>query len=518
MALRVDSNLSPCLLPRLSSGKEGKGDGFVICQLLSDTIMVMKQVTVLITIALCLQLVAATPSQATPAGATLVKELNFVFLHGAGGDACSLQLLEDAIMAQLPAYILEYEQANPGTKISVDSLRRCYPNDVDIYTWAANIVNSLKLHFKNKKNLILIGHSMGGKTALYTVAHNIGNLAENVAMVVTINSPIKSLDGYYVAGGGAPVDYCRARWLLSDRGICDSVVYYDSSQDGKWVGTSKHWLAFISSEGAPLSEQFDIGGVDALPRDMDDSVLPSSAQYSYGADVIYYGEYGHSDLGNNDEAARFIADKTLRYLFGGDIEFSVFSKGGSLEHRANWLPGSDYWEEVVGEVPASSGTVRHTNESFFKWQTWEDVVGECPPGSQRSSYQVSRANRFPFLAGIKEARWLSSDNSGDCRLYLRTWAAPRSTVQVDWSILQRSLLPPGGQRDHYEVRIVTGTPLTSLTRVSWLTDDPSDIRLSIASQAESPFRWFRAEWRVFTKEIRQKRIIDEIPAQPLEVP
>jgi pimeloyl-ACP methyl ester carboxylesterase len=473
----------------------------------------MKRVAVLITIVLCLQLVAATPVHSAPADAALVKELNFVFLHGAGGNACSLQLLEDAIMAQIPDYILQYEQANPGIKIRVDSLRRCYPNDVDIYTWATNIVDSLKQHFKNKKNLILIGHSMGGKTALYTVAHNIGDLADEVAMVVTINSPIKSLDGYYVAGGGAPLDYCRARWLLSDQGICNSVVYYDSSQDGRLVGSSKHWMAFTSSEGAPLSTQFDVGGVDALPRDMDDVLIPISAQYSYGADVIYYGEHGHSDLGNNDEVAQFIADKTLRYIFGGDIEFSVFNEGGSFEHRANWLPGTDSWEDVVGQVPAGSGTVRHTNESFFKWQAWEDVVGGCPPGSQRSSYQVHRTNRFPFLAGIKEARWLSSDNSADCRLYLRTWAAPRSTVQVDWAIFEQGLLPPDGQRDHYEVRIVTGTPLSSITAVSWLTDDPRDLRLRIASQAESPFRWFRAEWQVFIKEIRQKRVIDEIPAQ-----
>lgn len=477
----------------------------------------MKRVTVLITITLCLQLVTATPVQAAPDNATQVKELNFVFLHGAGGNACSLQLLEDAIMAQIPAYILEYEQANPGTKIKVDSLRRCYPNDVDIYTWANNIVDSLEQHFKDKKNLILVGHSMGGKTALYAVAQNIGGLADKVAAVVTINSPIKSLDGYYVVGGGAPVDYCRARWLLSDRGICQSVVYYDSSQDGKWVGSFRHWLAFISSERAPLSEQFDISGVDALPRDMDDILLPITVQYAYGADVIYYGEHGHSDLGSSNEVAHSIADKTLRYIFGGDVEFSVFNIGGSFEHQANWLPGSDYWEEVVGEVPASSGTVRHTNSSFFKWQVWEDVVGSCTDGNQRSGYVVNRTNLFPFLAGIKEARWVSSDNSGGCRLYLRTWAGPRSTVQVDWTILQHGRLPPGNQRDHYEVRIVTGTPLTSITGVSWLTDDPRDLRLNIASQAESPFRWFRVEWRVFGKETRQKRVIDEIPAQPLEV-
>jgi pimeloyl-ACP methyl ester carboxylesterase len=478
----------------------------------------MKRIAVFITIALCLQLVAATPAHSAPDDTTLVKELNFVFLHGAGGGACSTQLLADAFVAQIPAYIQEYEQANPDTKIMVDSLNRCYPNDVDIYTWATNIADSLNLHFKDKKNLILIGHSMGGKTALYAVAHNIGGLADRVAMVVTINSPIKSLNDYYVAGGGAPIDYCRAQWLLPDRGICNSVVYYDSSQDGKLVGNSKHWLAFISSEGSPLSEQFDISGVDALPRDMDDVLIPITAQYSYGADVIYYGEHGHSDLGTDSEVADFIAEKTLRYIFGGDIEFSVFNSGGSFEHRANWLPGSDYWEDIVGEAPASSGTIRHTNRSFFKWQTWVDVVGENLTGNQRSSYQVSRANFFPFLGGIKETHWVSSDNSADGRLYIRTWAAPGSTVEVDWVILEHELLPSGTQRDHYEVRIVTGTPLTSITAVSWVTDDPRDLRLKIASQAESPFRWFQAEWRVYTKEISQKKVIDKIPAQPIAVP
>ena len=38
---------------------------------------------------------------------------------------------------------------------------------------------------------------MGGKAALYAVAHNIGNLADKVAMVVTSNSPIKKLSNYY---------------------------------------------------------------------------------------------------------------------------------------------------------------------------------------------------------------------------------------------------------------------------------------------------------------------------------
>jgi len=444
-----------------------------------------------------------------------VKELNFVFLHGAGGTSCSLQLLADTIMEQVPAHISYYEQAHPGIKIQADSLLRCYPNDVDIKSWANNIAESINKHFPDKENLILIGHSMGGKVALYAVAHNISNLASKVAMVVTINSPIKSLDQYYITGGGSILDYCRARWLLATQGVCDSVAFYDSSQDGLRVASTKHWLAFISGEGAPLSEQFNVGGVDPMPRDIDDSTIPLSAQYSDGADAVYYGEHGHSDFGNLDEVAGFMADQILRYLFGGNIECSVFSRSGTFEHRADWLLGTDYWEDTVGEILASSGRLWHVNQSPTSWQEWQDRLGESLFDDKRSSYQIRLVRGFPFFTGIKEVRWFSPDNLKDSRLYLKTKAAPGDYLEVDWSIYRQGLLPEGSKRDHYEVKILTGTPLTKIERVSWAGDDPRDTRLKIRSEAESPFRWFKAEWKVYAKESRERKVISEIPGRVL---
>ncbi len=473
----------------------------------------MKRLALLIAIGLFIQLGFYSPVQPVLGAPAQVKELNFVFLHGAGGSPCGMQLLADTITEQLPEYILDYEQANPGTEIQVDTLLRCYADDVDVRIWANNIAASIEQHFRDKKNLILIGHSAGGKAALYAVAHNVGGLADKVAMVVTINSPVKSLDEYYVTGGGSVMDYCRARWLLSDEGICNSIAYYDSSQDGGWVGSNKHWLAFISGESAPSSEQFNFGGIDAWPRDMDDSSIPISAQYSDGADVIYYGEYGHSDFTDSDELAGFITEQILHYIFGGDIECSVFARRGTFEHKANWIPGTDYWEDSVGGVLVASGRLEHKNESFFRWRDWEDVVGESSPEGERSRYQVSLVNPFLFFASIQESYWLSADNPEDYRLYLRTRAAPRSRVWVDWSIYREGLLPEGSERNHYEVEIVTGTPLTSIKYVSWLTADPRDLRVRVWSQAESPFRWFEAEWRVYSTEIRQRKIIDELPAK-----
>jgi len=470
---------------------------------------IMKRLAWLVVIGVVILLGISSPAQAQEEP-TRVKQLNFVFLHGAGGNASAIQLLSDTILEEIEPYILAYEEANPDIDIQVDILNRSYPSDVDMQTWANNIADSIGRHFSGKKNIVLIGHSAGGKAALYAVANNVGGIREKVAMVVTINTPIKPLGGYYVTGGASVTDYCRARWLLADRGICDSISNYDSSGDGGWVAENKHWLAFVSSEVAPSSAQFDFGGVDAWPRNMDDSTIPISAQYSDEADVVHYGEHGHGDFSESEVVAGFITEQILDYIFGGIIECSVFVRSGTFEHKANWLPGTDYWEDTLGSVLVDSGRLEHFNESYFWWREWQDVVGECPEGSQRSNYQVSAVNSFLFFTGVGDSHWFVSYDSKDCRLYIRSWAAPRNRVKVDWEIYRQGLLPEGAERDRYEVEIVTGTPLTSIRHVSWLTDDPRDVRLRVMSQAESPFRWFQAEWRVYTKELRERQIIDEL--------
>lgn len=473
----------------------------------------MKRLALLVIVSLCLQPVFTGLARSAPQGPFGVKELNFVFLHGAGGTPCDLQLLADSIMEQLPVRISRYERANPGIKVSTDSLSRCYPANVGIIDWANNISESINKHFADKRNLVLIGHSMGGKAALYAVRNNVGGLGDKVAFVVTINTPVRALEKYYITGGGSLYDYCRARWLLGDRGVCASVAYTDSSEDGIWVGQNKHWLAFVSGERAPLSRQFDVGGIDPFPRDMDDGALPISAQYSDGADVIYYGEYAHDDFKTSGEVALFIAGKILDYIFGGVMEYSVFARGGSFEHKADWWLGTDRWEDIIGDVLAFSGKVWHMNFSHIKGQEWEDIVGHYVYYDKKSRYEIKRVRSSVVFTSIKEVRWLWRDDLEDARLYLRTFAAPRNYIQIDWAIYQQGLLPPGMQRDRYEVEIATGTPLTNITNVFWASDDPRDLRLQVLSQAESPFQWFKARWRVYHKEARQRKVIDKIPVQ-----
>jgi pimeloyl-ACP methyl ester carboxylesterase len=477
---------------------------------------ITKLLSACIAICLCFQLVATVEAQSVPEEPARVKELNFVFLHGAGSNPCKLQLLADSILEEIPAYILSYQKENPDIGIEVDVLNRCYPNDVDIRSWANNIANTVNKYLADKENLILVGHSVGGKAALYAVSHNIGNLADKVVMVVTINSPIKELDSYYVVGGGSVVDYCNNWFSPLGQGGCNSVAYYDSSRDGSKVANSKHWLAFISGELAPLSEQFDFGGLDGWPRDIDDGAIPISAQYADVADVIYYGNYGHSDFADSEELSEYMANQILHYIFGGYLGYSVLARNGSYEHRAGWLPGTDFWQDVVGDVVASSGVIEHKNESYFWWQEWEDVVGDCIPGEKRSSYSVSRAGSIPFFTSIKEWGWFNTDDKEDCRLRIRTRAAPRTSIKVNWSTYVQGLLPEGFERDRYEINIVTGTPLTSIAYTSWLTDDPRDVNIKVWSKAERPFRWFQVEWRVYFIEPKERKVINEIPSKLLE--
>ncbi len=478
---------------------------------------IVKWLSIAVAVALCLQL-GFSGATVSAANGPAVKELNFVFLHGAGGNPCGPQLLADSVLEQIPDYILKYQQANPGVEVKVNVLNRCYPSDVDVETWAANIADSIDNHFAGRGNLILIGHSMGGKSALYAVAKNIDNLAERVKLVVTINSPIKSLNKYQLVGGGSFSDFCRAGWLVRpDHGVCASVGSYDSSEDGKWVSQNRHWLAFISGENSPLSPQFDYGGFDPYPRDMDDGALPISAQYSDGADVIYYGEHGHSDFTLIKEVAASMAGEILTYIFGGTIECSVLARDGGWQHRAGMLLGTDYWQDIIGDVLGDSSFIWHWNPSYTRWQEWEDTIEYHPPTYEnqlRNQFEVKRERSAPFFTKVKEVRWLSPDNPADCRLYLRTSAAPRNSIQVDYNIYVQGLLPEGRNRDHYEIEIIAGTPMAEINQASWLNDNTRDLRVGVSSRAERPFRWFEAKWRVYYQESRQRNVIDEIPAVP----
>jgi hypothetical protein len=128
----------------------------------------------------------------------------------------------------------------------------------------------------------------------------------------------------------------------------------------------------------------------------------------------------------------------------------------------------------------------------------------------RSTFQTVQKVSFPIWTGVVQISWVNPNDPYDGRIRIKTRAAPRSSVQVDWSVYLQGLLPSGIERDHYEIEIETGAQVTGIGQVFWQTGDARDLRLLIESQAQSPFHWFRAQWRVYYKESRQREIISSL--------
>ena len=140
------------------------------------------------------------------------------------------------------------------------------------------------------------------------------------------------------------------------------------------------------------------------------------------------------------------------------------------------------------------------------------MVGACSPGSRPSRYQIS-VSSFPFLTRLTLHKWANPTDPADCSVEIGSRAAPKTRVTVKWKIIEDRPLPAGTKRDHYEIKVVEGTPVVGITAASWMNDDTGDVRISSNSRAEGPFRWFKAEYRVFSQKTVDRKVIDQIPAR-----
>ena len=83
--------------------------------------------------------------------------------------------------------------------------------------------------------------------------------------------------------------------------------------------------------------------------------MPISAQYSDGADVVYYGEHAHGDFTKSNDLSGTLADQILRYVFGQRIDVSVPSKSGTFEHEPDGCRLSKNWEDSYGSTWSATG-------------------------------------------------------------------------------------------------------------------------------------------------------------------
>lgn len=229
--------------------------------------------------------------------------INLVFLHGFASSSSAMVLVRNNVIAGLRGYQLK---DNLGS----------YPNNVDVKAWAFNIGQRVNVNFPGKeKNVVLIGHSMGGKAAVYAVAHNSWGIANKVAMIFTYNTPYHRLDRYQVnyripegIKGG-----CRTILKvlgIGDRGVCESLATYDSVQDAANVRARGIPIyALFSGESEPLSNACNrlfkgkvSLGLDLYPSDRDDGFVPLDAQVVDGTTGIFYGPFCHTDHTEPDVA------------------------------------------------------------------------------------------------------------------------------------------------------------------------------------------------------------------------
>lgn len=194
-------------------------------------------------------------------------QLNLLYVHGVDNDAAgraraghSLDDLKNAVAADLPGLIATYQAAHPGVTISVASASAnlytatpsgIHPSDstdpqlmddwevgdpgctttrqgdpcTTAYEWRYRLVQEIhRLFPAGAKNLVLIGHSTGARTA-FEIASNTGpagvgtfdwGVQRQIAAVVSINGMIDGLQTskYNVAGPFDFVATCKNSDLI----------------------------------------------------------------------------------------------------------------------------------------------------------------------------------------------------------------------------------------------------------------------------------------------------------------
>lgn len=271
------------------------------------------------------------------------------FFHGLGGNLTS----------NIPL-INEINQQFNNSGIVLKFLNPQLPNDVNLNSWSQNIAISLKdwieQNLQYNPRIVIVGHSMGGKAALYAAAHDDQGIFNYVESIITINSPIKNLGRYKLftyMWNGLVVSLIAKKYLHSFKtaSIID-IRDKDSSIDAKkWViDEKKDWMAFISGENYPSDPSYDLktmlGEVDPFPREMDDGIVPIDAQYTENAIIEYYGSYDHQSMINNQIVVKNLASIIVKYCFGEFINVSKFYEKGENTH-ITILPKE--WTDIVGD-------------------------------------------------------------------------------------------------------------------------------------------------------------------------
>jgi len=373
-------------------------------------------------------------------------ELNFLYVHGVKN--CrdqrqnaqnSLTDLEAAVRAELPARIQAYQNSHPGVTIATRSARaNLYtaahsgrnPSDstdpinmddwevgdpgcstsrqgdpcTTAHEWRHRLVQEIHRHFPaNAKNIILIGHSTGGRTA-FEVAANVGSggvgsfnwgVQNRIAGVVSIHGMIDSLgtNKYDVVGPASFVSTCKNSDILTGfgdgcaqgNGWCEyagNVAGFDAAD---WTAQNKQALMLISAASCSPS-LFSLQTDGALPLDAQGSPKAVGTETTPGpgdtvrpAHGVKYGSFCHSAI-------------TSRSNAGHDASVAA-AKGRILD----WLFTSASRVAAAGTINTSAIAPNASTPTF-------PIGSTCPSGHADGGQRIVGTCRHPgFFDGNDHA-------------------------------------------------------------------------------------------------------------------
>ncbi|HEY0606833.1 MAG TPA: hypothetical protein VGD58_28195 [Herpetosiphonaceae bacterium] len=416
---------------------------------------------------IALGLMSSTPSRA----AAQSIQLNILYIHGVKGGTAdrqnaqgSLDELETAINAEIGSRIAAYETANPGTTIAFrsaranlytatpspyhpsDSLGPLFMDDWEVgdpgctttkqgqpcttaYEWRYRLAREIESKFPaDAKNIILVGHSTGGRVAM-EVAANVGpdgvgtmnwGVQHKIAGVATAQGMIDALNGskYNVVGSASFVTTCKngdpilgfGSSTALGNGWCEYAGNVGGFPAADWVANNKRALMLISY--ASCSPSLWTGYSDGpLPYDAQGSpaatgvqMTPAPGQTWRPAHGVRYGSFCHSAItntGDSNHAAAVSAAKTriLSWIFdsaprtaaqgsittgtlGYNVSSPVYAVGGTcgsgqidggiavagLCKHPGYFDGDDHIV-AAGELTISDGT---SCSGTFKWTQRHD--------------------------------------------------------------------------------------------------------------------------------------------------
>jgi pimeloyl-ACP methyl ester carboxylesterase len=307
-----------------------------------------------------------------------VVELNLLYVHGL--KSCSgsrqdaensLDELETAVNAVLPARIASWEASHPGKHLVVQSARAnvytappsgIHPSDspdplamddweigdpgcsttqqgdpcTTAYEWRFRLAEEVnRLYPAPMKNVVLIGHSNGARAAMEVAAnlgtggvgtHNWG-VQSRIAGVVTLHGVVDDIGSskYDVVGISSFESSCKFGDAITGfgdscapgNGFCEWVARVDASPAADWVASNKRAL-MLSSWGSCSPSAWSGRSDGSLPYDAQASPLavgldmtPAPGETWREVHGQRYGAFCHSDLTNpsntNHVAARTAA-------------------------------------------------------------------------------------------------------------------------------------------------------------------------------------------------------------------